>query len=266
MSNDFYKKFEDKYRGSREVIKERLKIYLPFVLGIKNIYPSNATLDLGCGRGEWLELLAENDILALGVDSDESMLKESEMLGLNVTLDNALTYIKQVPDSSYSIVSAFHFVEHIPFPSLQELVKEALRVLVPGGLLIMETPNPENITVGSCNFYMDPNNNKPIPPNLLAFVPEYYGYKNIKLLRLQEPKKVKTNFKLKIYDIFTGVSPDYAVIAQKDGSDAAIASTKDAFAKDYGMTLEHLSVNYHRLINYQWIKYQLTKIKRYFAA
>lgn len=265
MDKDFYKAFEDKYRGSRDLIKSRLRVYLPFVLPLLKEYPDAEVLDLGCGRGEWLELLLENGFKAVGVDLDEKMLRESEKIGLNVSCKNAIEYLISLPQNSQVIISAMHFVEHISFSELQKLVKSALFALKPGGLLIMETPNPENIVVGSSSFYLDPTHNRPIHPNLLSFMPEYYGFITTKVLRLQEPKHIKIKMRLSILDVLNGVSPDYAVIAQKNARDDVLALNAQAFSKNYGMTLEHLSANYQRIINAEWVKTKLQQIKKVFA-
>ena len=74
MSSDFYRAFEDRYRGSRDLIKSRLRVYLPFVEPLKALYSDCIAVDLGCGRGEWLELLKEKGIGAHGVDLDDGML------------------------------------------------------------------------------------------------------------------------------------------------------------------------------------------------
>ncbi|MDF1757097.1 MAG: class I SAM-dependent methyltransferase [Legionellaceae bacterium] len=256
---NFYKSFEDKYRGSRELIKSRLQVYKPFIKSIQDIYPNSKTIDLGCGRCEWLEILTQSGFKATGVDRDENMLSLGVELGLDVHCANALDFLKNVDDNSQSIVSAFHLVEHIEFEELQTLVFEALRVLRPGGLLIMETPNPENIVVGTCAFYMDPTHKRPIPPNLLAFLPEYYGYKNYKILRLQESKDLMKSLRFKLMDVLNGASPDYAVIAQKDAESDLLNITNSAFEKNYGLTLEQLAATYQRGINVQWIK---NKFKR----
>lgn len=261
MDKDFYTAFEDKYRGSRELIKTRLSVYLPFVNPLLEAYPDACAIDLGCGRGEFLELLSTNGFNAEGVDLDKQMLLRAEKLGLNVICANALEYLKALPENSKVVISAMHLVEHIPFSSLQELVHNALRVLKPGGLLIMETPNPENITVGSCAFYTDPTHNSPIPPNLLSFVPEYYGFKKTKILRLQESDKLKSKLRIGLMDVLSGASPDYAVVAQKDGDHKILAHNLQAFSKNYGLTLEQLAVNFHRPINAGWLKNKFNKLR-----
>ncbi len=264
MDKDFYRDFEEKYRGSRDLIKSRLRVYLPFVVPLLEVYPEATALDLGCGRGEWLELMVENGFQAIGIDLDKQMLMQAENLGLNVTCRNAIEYLNTLPESSQVVISAMHFVEHISFANLQELVKAALFALKPGGLLIMETPNPENIVVGSCAFYLDPTHNRPIPPNLLSFVPEYYGFKTTKVLRLQESEHLKNKIRLNIMDVLNGASPDYAVIAQKNADADILAVNAKAFTINYGMTVEKLAANYQRAINAEWVKTKLNFIKRIF--
>ena len=107
MSDDFYRALEDKFRGSRELIKSRLQFYLPFVQPLLNFYPSAKAIDLGCGRGEWLEVLADNGFDAEGVDLDDDMLAACRECGLNVQTNDALAFLRGMPDQSRVIVSGF---------------------------------------------------------------------------------------------------------------------------------------------------------------
>ena len=240
----FYRAFEDKHRGSRDAIKNRQRVYLPFVLPLANLYPGSQTLDLGCGRGEWLELLTEIGLDARGADLDDGMLQECRDRGLRVMTEDALSALKKLPDSSQAVVSGFHFAEHIPFQVLQQVVQEALRVLRPAGLLILETPNPENIVVGSANFYLDPTHNRPLPPQLLEFLPEYYGFSRTKLLRLQEPVNLTDARRLTVHDVLSGVSPDYAIVSQKAADAQVLLQVGQAFGLEYGVTLAGVSGRY----------------------
>ena len=244
MTQDFYRAFEDKHRGSRELIKSRQRVYLPFIEPLRSIYDDAKVIDLGCGRGEWLELLKESGFNAYGVDLDDGMLAECRILGLQVATADAISTLEALSDESQVVVSGFHIVEHIEFSSLQKLVQEALRVLKPGGLLILETPNPENIVVGACNFYIDPSHQRPIPPQLLSFLPEYYGYDHVKILRLQESTELHDIPVINLMHVIGGVSPDYAVIAQKTGTPEIISTTIFAFEADYGLSLENLAKRY----------------------
>ena len=244
MTDGFYRAFEDKHRGSRQSIKERQRAYLPFIRPLAEIYAGVQTLDLGCGRGEWLELLVEAGFDARGVDLDDGMLAECRARGLNVQTQDALTALKSLPDASQAIVSGFQFAEHIPFEVLQEVVQEALRVLKPAGLMILETPNPENVVVVTTNFYLDPNHERPLPPLLIEFLPEYYGFYRVKTLRLQEPINLADARRLTIHDVLASVSPDYAVLAQKAADPAILQQVSQAFNLQYGVTLGMVSSRY----------------------
>ena len=252
MNNNFYKSLEDKFRGSRDLIKERLTIYLPFLEVFKNIEQNVNVVDVGCGRGEWLQLLQENGIDAFGVDTDEGMLENAKKFGLNVKLIDAIEYLKSLDDESLYAISGFHIAEHLDFELLKELVKESFRVLKPAGLLILETPNPENIKIATCDFYLDPTHIKPIPPNLLSFLPEFYGFKRTKILRLQEDKELKNSDFVSIDKIIQGASPDYAVVAQKSAKTETLELFDEVFAKDYGLQIDTLISKFEkRLENMQ---------------
>jgi len=244
MSDDFYRAFEDRHRGSRDVILERLEAYRPFVLPLLEVYPDGEAVDLGCGRGEWLELLAREGFRALGVDLDGGMLEACRERGLPARQDDAVEFLGSLPDESQVIVSAFHFIEHIPFDQLRKVVSDAFRVLKPGGLLIMETPNPENIAVATRNFYLDPTHERPIPPDLLSFLPEYYGFDRSKIVRLQESRSMREREVPVLHDVFEGASPDYAVIAQKPGPRVVCERLDGAFAEDYGLSFGTLAARY----------------------
>lgn len=247
MSESFYRAFEERLRGSRELIKSRLRVYLPFVEPLIGLHSDAQAVDLGCGRGEWLELLKEAGFSAQGVDLDEGMLAACRDLGLEVQTRDAVGFLKELPSVSQVIVSGFHIAEHISFSDLQTLVQEALRVLKPGGLLILETPNPENILVGSSSFYLDPTHQRPIPSQLLSFLPEHYGFERVKLVRLQESSELASKVPT-LLDVLNGVSPDYAVVAQKGAAPEQMKLFQMAFEKNYGQTLETLVQRYEERI------------------
>lgn len=240
----FYRAFEDRYRGSRELIKERLKVYHAFIAPLRSLYGECTALDLGCGRGEWLELLLESGFQPLGVDLDDGMLEVCEALQLPVEHCDALKKLKELPDESLAVVSGFHIAEHIPFPDLQVLVAEALRVLKPAGLLILETPNAENLVVGTNNFYLDPTHERPIPHLLLGFLTEYAGFARSKLMRLQEQVGLSQAADVNLTQVLAGVSPDYGIVAQKNGDTSQTSLFDQAFSKEYGVALGALAERY----------------------
>lgn len=250
-SQDFYRAFEDKYRGTRASIKERLMVYRPFLKPLLELNPKARAIDLGCGRGEWLELAGELGFEAVGVDLNAGMLAAAKANGFEVEQADVIEFLERQPEASALVVSGFHIAEHLPFEVLQTLVHQAHRVLVPGGLLILETPNPENVTVGANSFYLDPTHERPLPPSLLSFLPEYYGFMRTSILRLQESETVREGGPdLRLLDVFEGVSPDYAVVAQKEGSERAMALLKQEFSKNYGVNLASLAERYEARINH----------------
>jgi len=244
MSDDFYRVFEEKYRGSRELILSRLAVYRPFISPLKTITPAAPAIDLGCGRGEWLEVLLDEGFSPLGIDQDEGMLQGCREHNLPAQQGDAVAYLATLPDESQTVITAFHVVEHISFDQLRAVVSEALRVLKPGGLLIMETPNPENIVVATRSFYLDPTHKRPIPPQLLSFLPEYYGFTRTKILRLQESQELVTNESPTLNDVLEGASPDYAVIAQKTAPAETLVLFDQAFNQEYGLSLNTLAERY----------------------
>ena len=267
MNDDFYVAFEEKFRGSEELIKERQKKYLKFINPLKNLKDEVKALDIGCGRGEWISLLNENGFNARGIDVNESMVKVASKRGLNAAVNDALGELKSLDESSVDIITAFQVVEHIKFDDVLELIKEAKRVLAPCGILILETPNPENIMVGTQWFYLDVTHKNPIPCELLAFATHYYGLERNFIFKTNEKSPSEYERDMGIFDVFEGVSPDYSVIAQKNGDQSELFD--EAFAVMPGVNLAQISASYNN--KFDKLKQQVdgvlnAYIKRYEAA
>ncbi|HWR50266.1 MAG TPA: methyltransferase domain-containing protein [Bryobacteraceae bacterium] len=182
--DSLYAKFEDVFRGAREDIKERVRVYVPVLSEAGIGGPDMPVLDIGCGRGEWLELLNENGIQARGVDANRAMVARCELLGLPVAEADGIDYLKSLPADSLGAVTVFHVVEHLQFEQLLDLLDEAARVLKPGGVAIFETPNPGNVLVGASNFYTDPTHRNPLPQRLLQFLAEARGFSRVDTMAL----------------------------------------------------------------------------------
>ena len=176
LQDALYADFEETFRGTREDIRERQRAYLGYLGQQTAKARGKLALDLGCGRGEFLEVLAEAGFSARGVDLNGVMVRRCQELDLAVEEADALEYLHSQKAGSYSVISAFHLVEHLPTSKVVSLLDEAVRALKPGGLLILETPNPRNLIVGSCNFYYDPTHLHPLPPELLRFLVEARGF------------------------------------------------------------------------------------------
>ena len=169
-----YVEFEDQFRGSQDEIKQKQKIYLPF---IQKYIQDSKILDIGSGRGEWLQLLKENKFINIqGVDLNKVMVQIAQKQNLDVTLDDAISYVKTLKDNSFDIITSFHLIEHLPFDAMMELFTEIFRILKKDGMIILETPNPRNILVGASDFYMDPTHINPIHPLTLKFLIQQVGF------------------------------------------------------------------------------------------
>jgi SAM-dependent methyltransferase len=210
-----YVALEDRFRGSREEIKERFREYLPYV------NRSAPVIDLGCGRGEWLELLTESGIAASGIDNNTLQVRQCTDRGLNAAEADLFVYLQNLPDESAGAVTGFHIIEHLPFNALVTVLNEVLRVLRPGGVAIFETPNPENVIVGSNYFYLDPTHRHPLPTELMEFLFKNRGFENVELLMLHPWESGRVAGEGQLAERFNAYfygPMDYAVVGRKAGS------------------------------------------------
>ena len=216
----FYVAFEEEFRGSREEIINRLKVYLPLIEEAKVGTPELPILDVGCGRGEWLELLRDSGYAARGLDVNRVILEQCRARKIDVIESDVIAYLKSLQDATIGVVTGFHIVEHLPFEVIIHLFDESLRVLKPGGIIIFETPNPQNVLTGSCNFYFDPTHRNPIPSPTLKFIAENRGFCQVKTLPLHpypDTYKIKgdgSQLEDRFNRYFYG-EQDYAVIGFK---------------------------------------------------
>jgi SAM-dependent methyltransferase len=236
VTDDFYRALEDRFRGSRDVIKARQSVYLPVVEALLKHVPKKV-LDVGCGRAEWLELLAERGLAAVGLDLNDEFVIRGQQAGLSVIKGDAIEYLGLQADQSYGLVSAFHVVEHLGFEKLLAFLKEAHRVLDDGGAMLLETPNPANLVVGACNFYLDPTHERPIPSVLLSFAAEFSGFERVVVVPVNRdflhndlellPSELSgagvVNKVVSALDRNFMQAPDYAVIAFKKANNESIA-------------------------------------------
>lgn len=208
-----YADFEEHFRGSRELIKERQSIYLEHIATIAS---PHLAIDIGPGRGEWLEILRDNGWTGIGFDVNPIFVAHNQERGFDVRLDDAIEGLEKLSEGAFSLVTAFHVIEHLSFFKLLALVDAARRVLRPGGMLILETPNPENLITASRNFYLDPTHRNPIPPALAAFILTARGFEPSLVLRLHsdsDPEWEKVSDPA-VRRLLSGAQ-DYAVIARR---------------------------------------------------
>ncbi len=219
LLDSLYYSLEDVLRGTPEQIKEEVKVYLPV---LQNAGVSSDILDVGCGRGEWLQVLRENGFEARGIDTNRILVQQCKELSLDVEEREALSYLRSLPGASLNVVTAFHFAEHLPLETLVQFLDETGRVLKPGGLIILETPNPENLLVGSCNFYLDPTHKNPIPVPTMKLLLEARGFRCEEVLKLHAVQSTKIEVKDQLtshLNHFLYGPMNYAVVARKPDSE-----------------------------------------------
>jgi O-antigen chain-terminating methyltransferase len=175
-------------------------------------------LDIGCGRGEWLALLKAHNIATRGVDLNAAMAEQARSRGLDVEQGDAIAHLRAGLPEGLAAITAFHVVEHLAFAELVALFDEAYRALAPGGIVLFETPNPENIVVGACTFNYDPTHRKPLPPDFLRFLAEARGFDAARIIRTDEDcdlARPESGFiPAEVNDWFRQ-PPDYALYARK---------------------------------------------------
>jgi len=215
----WYLALENSLRGGMSDIEARLERYLPYLACAQVGQPGWPVLDLGCGRGEWLRLLRKRGLLARGVDTNPAMLDEARKEGLDVSNVDLITALRSAEASSVGAVTAFQVVEHLDQNTLLALFQQALRVLQPGGVLLLETPNPENLQVGAYSFWLDPTHVRPIPPPLLAHSASYFGFIDVAIVRSnpwrEDLRLDAEGDAARHFDKLMFSAQDYALIARK---------------------------------------------------
>lgn len=179
--NRLYFNYKNKLMNNdREEIKTKLA---PYIISMdKWLSDRNRSdlkiVDLGCGLGEWLEVLGENGYSAFGVDSNDLTVQQAMHLNrqINIEFDDAFTFLHKQKECSFDVISSFHMIEHLDLFELFTLFDECKRVLKPEGLLILVTPNPQNIILSTYLFHLDPTHRSPIPVELLKFYMEEWGF------------------------------------------------------------------------------------------
>jgi 2-polyprenyl-3-methyl-5-hydroxy-6-metoxy-1,4-benzoquinol methylase len=157
-----YLQFESQFRGAREEIAQRQRVYLPYFTN------GGTVLDIGCGRGEFVELLIAEGIPALGVDANQDMVDYCQELALPVSLAEGTQHLDRLEDNSLGGIFCAQVVEHMPPEAILDLVGRCWAKLQKGGTLIVETVNPI-CPVANGNFYLDPTHVRPVHPELLRF-------------------------------------------------------------------------------------------------
>ncbi len=201
-----YQRFADRFRGSEEYVRSKLQFYAPFFEGRREV------LDIGCGRGEFLEM-----VKGRGIDLSEESVAYCRRKGLRAEVADLFSYLSNLPASSLDAIFSSQVVEHLPPERLPEMIRLCAAKLARGGVLAIETPNPECLAIFATHFYLDPTHARPLPSALLAFYMEEAGLGGIEVHPLSpavesfpEIAELPEGFRNRF---FGGL--DYAIVAKK---------------------------------------------------
>ncbi len=181
FANIDWLKFAEKFRGSEEAVQQRQQMYASRFRGAANV------LDIGCGRGEMLEVFHDAGIPANGIDLNDDSIALCRSKGLKAEKADLFAYLNAQPDGSLGGAICCQVVEHLPPDLLPVMIRLLHQKLRAGALIVIETPNPECLAIFATHFYIDPTHRHPIPPALMSFYLEEAGFGRIEIERLNPP-------------------------------------------------------------------------------
>ncbi|MBX9604307.1 MAG: methyltransferase domain-containing protein [Bryobacteraceae bacterium] len=203
--------FGNKFRGDPESIRAQQGMYVQRFAGADDV------LDIGCGRGEFLEAAREAGIPARGIDANAEMVAICRARGLEAETADLFEYLSSLPGESLGGLYCSQVIEHLPPQRVPELLRLAHAKLRSGGLIAIETPNPECLAIFATHFYLDPTHSRPVPPALLAFYLQELGFTRIEVTRLHpavDNAPALASLPAELREQFFGAQ-DYAAFARK---------------------------------------------------
>jgi O-antigen chain-terminating methyltransferase len=215
----FYSEFSAHFRGSEDDVKKSQMPYVAIVQECLASRESPVVVDIGCGNGIWMRLLAESGIASIGFDLNAIAIQNARAEGLDARFADGIEWLETQATETVDVITAFQVIEHLPPSRLLAFFTLAYRALKPGGQLICETPNPENLLVGACSFHMDFTHRQPIPHVLAKFIAKYTGFSDVRIQGMNafpEAARLPDNQPLsdRFNQFFYGAQ-DYALIARK---------------------------------------------------
>jgi O-antigen chain-terminating methyltransferase len=206
-----YSKFAERFRGTEEYVKAGQRLYLPDFEGCRNV------LDIGCGRGEFLEMMRDASVPARGIDVGAESVAVCRLKGLDAEIADVFPYLASIEEGTLDGIFCSQVVEHLPPERLPEMIRLCAERLARGGVIVIETPNPECLAIFATHFYLDPTHTRPVPHPLLMFYLEEYGVGLLQLRRLSPAVETMPSLR-SLPDDFRGAffdALDYAVIGRK---------------------------------------------------
>ena len=173
-----YTRFSERFRGPEEYVRHNQEIYKAHFEGCQNV------LDVGCGRGEFLEILRDMGIPARGIDLGEESIALCRSKGLRAEVADLFEYLAAQPEEEFDGILISQVVEHLDPHSLPSLIRLCAAKTQRGGVLAIETPNPECLAIFATHFYLDPTHKRPVPSQLLSFYMDEAGYGELQVYPL----------------------------------------------------------------------------------
>jgi O-antigen chain-terminating methyltransferase len=204
----FYYALENLFRGELAEIEKKQSIYLPYITEANNRSKGACFLDLGCGRGEFLDLLTKHNVAVKGIDVNQFTVDILKRQGLDASRSDALDYLAGLNENTLKGITAFQVIEHLNYEYIKSLLAMAFNKIASDGIIILESVNPYCM-IGLGEFYIDPTHIKPLSPDLMKFLLEWYGFSDVQIVYSNSiPKSLRNNHIIMNYRT-------YAVIGKK---------------------------------------------------
>ncbi len=226
MTSNFYLDFENQFRGDTESILSQFSKYDFLIeLIIKDIEKPRL-IDIGSGRGEWIQKWSSKIEDCFGIENDQGMISLCRAKGLNIIDGNALDILPTISTNSVSILTMFHMIEHINYKQSLKILSECYRVLSEDGVFIIETPSIDNIVVSTNNFYLDQTHISHINPEAIKFSMKNIGFEKVSDFYINGGPMKNENHS-KITRILNGVAQDLLIVATKSVSKSQLIFNQD---------------------------------------
>ncbi len=226
LNDQVYYEFEEAFRGDRNKIKINFQQYIDMVRERQPV------VDIGCGRGEFLEVLQENNIESWGVDSNPCMTEMCLKDDIKIYNRDALSYLKKAEDESIGTIFSSHLLEHMTISQIEHFLRQSYRALRKNGLVIIETLDPSSFIGFHYYYLMDPTHKTPIHPQYIRFLADSIGFEDAFIYRpakdydrvvsdsliLNESSSKSSNNTIEAFKYLSeklGNYPEFSLIAKK---------------------------------------------------
>jgi len=206
-----YSRFAERFRGPEEHVRAAQRFYLDYFAGRSGV------LDIGCGRGEFLDIMREAGVTAAGIDLSEECVAVCRGKGLDAQVADLFAHLGALPENSLDGIFCAQVVEHLPPARLPEMIRLCASRLARDGVLAIETPNPECLAIFATHFYLDPTHVRPVPAPLLGFYFDENGLGVIEIRKLSPAVETVPALASLPEDLRTALfgGLDYAIIGKK---------------------------------------------------